>query len=110
MDRKKELTDKKKKNTRFVVVALFLCLAVAFFVSPFASSSPDGLEKAAEKLGFLHLGEVLVWGHSLMPDYSIPWLGEGPISGMIAGLVGTLVIFGLGWGIGAILKKRKSSD
>jgi hypothetical protein len=99
--------DKKKKNTRFIIIALFICLVIAFLVSPFASSSPDGLEKAAEKLGFLHLGKVLVWGHSLMPDYSIPFLGERPLSGMIAGLVGTLVIFGLGWGVGAILKKKQ---
>ena len=99
--------DKKKKNTRFVVVALFICLAVAFFLSPFASSNPDGLEKAAEKLGFLHLGEVLIWGHSLMPDYSIPFLGEARLSGMVAGLIGTLLLFGLGWCVGTILKKRK---
>jgi cobalt/nickel transport protein len=98
-----------KKNTRFIVVALFVCLVIGFLLSAFASSSPDGLEKAAEKLGFLGLGEALVWGHSLMPDYSISFLGDRPISGMIAGLVGTLVIFGLGWGLGAVLKRGKSS-
>jgi hypothetical protein len=100
----------KKNNTLFIVVALFICVVIAFLLSPFASSSPDGLEKAAEKLGFLHLGEVLVWGHSLMPDYTIPVLGDRPVSGMIAGVVGTLVIFGLGWGVGAVLKRRKSSN
>jgi cobalt/nickel transport protein len=100
--------DKKKKNTTFVIVALFVCLIIAFFVSPFASSSPDGLEKAAERLGFLGLGEVTVWAHSLMPDYSVPVLGEGAISGMVAGVVGTLILFGLGWGVGAVLKKKKS--
>ena len=107
---KKNATGAKKNNTGFIVVALGICLVIAFFLSPFASSSPDGLEKAAEKLGFLHLGEVLAWGHSLMPDYTIPLLGERPISGMAAGLVGTLVLFGLGWGVGAVLKRRKSSN
>jgi hypothetical protein len=101
--------DKKKNNTRFIFISLLICLIIAFFLSPFASSNPDGLEKAAEILGFLHLGEVLVWGHSVMPDYSIPFLGERPISGMIAGILGTLVLFGLGWGVGAVLKKKKSS-
>ncbi len=101
--------DKKKSNRRFIVIALLACLVIAFFLSPLASSSPDGLEKAAEKLGFLHLGEVLVWGHSLMPDYSIPFLGERSVSGMIAGLLGTLAVFGLGWGVGFALKRRKQT-
>lgn len=99
--------DKKKKNARFIVIALFICLVIAFIVSPLASSSPDGLEKAAEALGFLHLGEVSVWVYSLLPDYSVPFLGETKLSGMIAGVIGTLLLFGLGWGVGAILKKRK---
>lgn len=105
---KKDKTKTAKKNTGFIVGALAVCLMIAFFLSPFASSSPDGLEKAAEILGFLHLGELLVWGHSLMPDYAVPILGERPISGMMAGLIGTLVLFGLGWGVGAVLKKRES--
>jgi cobalt/nickel transport protein len=102
--------DKKKKNTWFIIVALLVCLLIAFLLSPFASSSPDGLEKAAEKLGLLHLGEASVWMHSFMPDYSIPFLGETKLSGMVAGLIGTLLIFGLGWGIGMILARRKRSD
>ena len=99
--------DKNKRNRRFVTAALFVCLAVAFFLSPFASSNPDGLEKAAERLGFLNLGEVPAWGRSLMPDYAVPFLGETTLSGMVAGLVGTMLLFGLGWGVGVILRKRK---
>jgi hypothetical protein len=102
--------DKKKKNAWFIVIALFICLVIAFIVSPLASSSPDGLEKAAERLGFLHLGEFSVWVHSLMPDYSVPFLGETSLSGMIAGVIGTLLLFGLGWGVGLVLKRRKPSD
>jgi cobalt/nickel transport protein len=102
MDKKK-----KKNNTWFYVVALLICLVVAFFLSPFASSSPDGLEKAAERLGFLDLGEASVWVHSIMPDYAVPFLGEGNLSGMAAGLVGTIILFFLGWGMGAVLKKKK---
>ncbi len=99
--------DEKKKNIRFVVIALFVCLAVAFFLSPFASPNPDGLEKAAEKLGFAHLGEASVWAHSLMPDYRVLFLGGTRGSGMVAGLIGTLLVFALGWGVGAILKRKK---
>ncbi len=102
--------DKKKQNTSFIIAALFICLVIAFILSPFASSGPDGLEKAAEKLGFLHLGELSVWAHSLMPDYSIPLLGERPLSGMIAGLLGTLLLFGLGWGVGMVLRRRKPPE
>ena len=100
----------KKTNKGFIIAALAICLVIAFFLSPFASSSPDGLEKAAEELGFLDLGEALVWGHSIMPDYSIPFLGDGPISGMVSGVIGTLILFGLGWGVGTVLKRRKASE
>jgi cobalt/nickel transport protein len=102
--------DKKKKNTVFIVIALFICLAIAFFLSPFASSNPDGLEKAAEKLGFLDLGEISTWGHAPMADYAIPFFGESRFSGMAAGLLGTLLVFGLGWGAGAILKRKKKGS
>ncbi len=43
---------KRKALWLFVVGGLLVALALAFFVSPYASSSPDGLNKVAEDKGF----------------------------------------------------------
>ncbi len=100
------MVDKKKKN---VIVVLFLVsLAMAFFISPFASSNLDGLEKVAEKLGFIESGEEAVWETSPMPDYSV--YGDSRLSGMVAGIIGTLILFGLGVGTGTMLKRTSRND
>ena len=48
----------------FIVAGLIVSIFLAFFISPFASQSPDGLEKVAEKQDFLKLGDTLVWKYS----------------------------------------------
>jgi hypothetical protein len=105
MARKKKTTEKRPKAA-FIIAALLVAILIAFLVSPFASSHPDGLEWAAEKLGFIDLGELAVWEKSPMPDYTM--FGDSTISGMLAGLLGTVIIFGIGWAMGAVLKKGKA--
>ena len=42
---------------RIVVIAgLLIAFVLAIVLSPFASSSPDGLEKVGEDKGFIHGG------------------------------------------------------
>ena len=105
MVKKKKTTEKRPKAV-FIVVGLLVSLLIAFSLSPFASSHPDGLEWVAEKLGFLDLGELTVWKKSPMPDYML--FGDTTVSGMIAGLLGTVIIFGIGWAMGVVLKKGKA--
>ncbi|MBN1572879.1 MAG: PDGLE domain-containing protein [Deltaproteobacteria bacterium] len=88
-----------------IVVLFIIAIVLAFLLSPMASGHPDGLEKVAELLGFIDLGEGAVWNSSPMPDYTL--FGDSVVSGMLAGLVGTVVMFGLGFGLAALLKKKK---
>lgn len=99
------MADKKKMTV--IVVLFIIAIILAFLLSPLASGNPDGLEKVAELLGFIDLGEEAVWNGSPMPDYTI--FGDSTVSGMLAGLVGTIVMFGLGFGLAALLKKSKSA-
>jgi cobalt/nickel transport system permease protein len=62
-------------------------------ISPFASADPDGLERVAEDLGFIEHG--LDAPYQIIPDYSMPFLGEGAISTIAAGLIGVLVCIAL---------------
>ena len=88
-----------------------LALIIAFFLSPLASPLPDGLERVAENLGFLKKAEgpgVLVWEKSPLPDYRLPGVQDERWATGLAGLVGTLAITAIAWGLARLLKKRGS--
>ncbi|MFZ5820540.1 MAG: energy-coupling factor ABC transporter permease [Chloroflexota bacterium] len=77
---------------------------LAVLLSPLASASPDGLERVAEDMGFLELGQSAPY--EILPDYTIPFLGETALSTIVAGAVGALVLLGLMAVIGQSLRKR----
>ena len=84
-----------------IVVSLF-----AVLLSPLASASPDGLERVAEDMGFLHLGQSA--SYQVLPDYTVPFLGETALSTIVAGVVGALVVLGLMIVIGQSLRRKTS--
>lgn len=100
-----------KREMTFILIALLLALAMAAILSPWASSFPDGLEKVAEQMGFLHRAEGKpAWEHSPMPDYAVPGVQSEALSTGLAGLLGTLMVFGiasiLGWGLIRLRHRR----
>jgi cobalt/nickel transport protein len=93
----------------FILVGLLVSLLIAIFVSPFASPSPDGLEKVAEIKGFLQKGEEWVlWKLSLMPDYSIPGIKKEGVATGLSGFIGTLIVFGVGYGVARLIRSKRS--
>ncbi len=88
---------------------ILVSLALAAFASPFASSSPDGLEKVAEDQGFLALAEeaTALWQHSPWPDYAIPTIASEGISTALAGISGTILTFGLSLLLAALFMRTK---
>lgn len=91
-----------------IIIGLVAALFLAGIISLFASSFPDGLEKVAEKLGFIEKGEAEPVISSPIPDYVLPGLKNEKLATSIAGIVGTLVVFGIGYGVAALIKFRKS--
>ena len=85
-------------------IILFVAVAMAVFIAPFASQSPDGLEKVAEDKGFLERGETPVLGAPL-PDYSIPGIKNEKLSTALSGVVGVVIIFGAVSFLGRIFNK-----
>ena len=73
----------------WIVAGVIISLLVVF-ISPLASSNPDGLERVAEDIGFLEKG--LSSTYKVLPDYTIPFLGETGLSTILAGIVGALVL------------------
>lgn len=89
----------------FLAFGLVIALGLAVFVSPYACSWPDGLDKVAEKFGFAgHAASLIkMW----IPDYKMPGISAEGIATAIAGALGTLVMFGLAWGVGRILVRSE---
>ena len=79
---------------------------LAVLISPLASGNPDGLEKVASDLGFL--GSGLDAPYQILPDYSIPFLGDTALSTIMAGVVGATVLIGLVVLLGRNLRRQKS--
>ena len=79
---------------------------LAVLISPLASANPDGLERVAEDMGFLALGQDAPF--QILPDYTVPFLGETALSTVVAGAVGALVLLGLMIVIGGLLKRKKA--
>jgi hypothetical protein len=99
-----------KRNTRFLLAGLGLSVLIAFFLSPLASSLPDGLEKVLGKL--LPQGEVEEGtppASAPLPDYTVPGVKNEWVSTALAGLVGTIVVFALALLMAKALSRKKIS-
>jgi cobalt/nickel transport system permease protein len=99
-----ELTDKKGRGW---VISGILASLVVIILSPLASGNPDGLERVAQDLGFLNLG--IESPYKILPDYTIPFLGDSAFSTVLAGLVGVVVLAGVIILVGRNMK-RKSGE
>ena len=87
-----------------------VAVALAIAVSPFASSSPDGLERVADDSGFLDKGMLApVQEGSPVPDYAFPGVEDSGVATGLAGFVGTLATFAIAYGIGFALRRVRGA-
>jgi cobalt/nickel transport system permease protein len=84
-----EKSDSIKGGRGWVVPGVLISLAVVL-LSPLASADPDGLERVATDLGFIEAGQPAPY--SIIPDYTVPFLGETPLSTIVAGVIGMVVV------------------
>lgn len=86
-----------------VVVILLVLL-----ISPFASSFPDGLEWVAQQQGFINAAKAAPV--ELLPDYTLPVLGDTAVSTITAGFIGALLVGLLVFGFAKMLKTTTNLD
>ncbi len=84
------------------VAGLLLAVAVALF-SPLASPHPDGLERVAEDRGFIDRAQDAPY--QVVPDYLFPGIQNEAVATIVAGIAGTLLVFGLGFGLARVLRR-----
>ena len=95
-ERSDENTTKVSFYGLFIILILLLSL-----VTPFASSSPDGLESVAEEFGFTQTDGVVL----LLDDYVISAVNNDFISTVLSALLGVTVLAIM---FNLIISKRKS--
>jgi hypothetical protein len=93
----------------FVALALSVAIGLAFFLSPYASSSPDGLNRVAGDKGFgggarLHA----IQKDSPIPGYAFPGIDDEKLAKGVAGFVGTLGVFALGYGVALTVRRTRA--
>ena len=99
-----------KKMGIFILMGLLVSLLLAGLLSPWASSSPDGLEKVAEDKGFMDKAEVqAAWTMAPIPDYAVSKVKSEAAAVGLAGLIGTLLVFATGMVAGRIMAAKKKA-
>jgi len=94
-----------KANVKlFVAAGLLVGLALVLLVSPFASSSPDGLEKVAAEEGFDGSAREHDTGDSPLADYGVDGVDDERVGTGLAGVIGVLLTFGIGLGLFAVVR------
>ena len=89
---------------------LLITLGLALFISPLASTWPDGLDRAAQSLGFHHLESTTRPLPAPAPDYKIPGLPSGPLATSLTAALGSLLVFTLSYLLAHSLTRQTKSN
>jgi hypothetical protein len=91
----------------FTVLALSLAIGLATAVSPFASPSPDGLERVARDEAFLRQrAPHPIQQDSPIAGYAFPGVGNERVARGLAGFAGSLGVLALGYGVAVAIRRR----
>lgn len=82
-------------------------IAIALvMLAPFASGSPDGLERVAEDSGFM--SAAVSAPYSIISDYQLPGVQNEAVATALAGVVGVTVVYLLVVGCAYLLHRRRA--
>ncbi|HEV7759880.1 MAG TPA: PDGLE domain-containing protein [Acidimicrobiales bacterium] len=95
------------KLTVFIGLGLAVAFALAFFVSPEASSKPDGLNKVAIDQGFSDQEKAHATEDSPLAGYGVEGVDDDRLSTGLAGIVGVAVTFAIGGGMFLVLRRAQ---
>ena len=94
-------------NRRFIIVGAIVSLFLAAFLSFYASSNPDGLEKVGESIGFIETAKDSAVADSPLANYGVEGVEDARISGALAGVIGLAVTAAVSYGVFALVKRKQ---
>ncbi|MFD6891067.1 energy-coupling factor ABC transporter permease [Streptomyces sp. NPDC059957] len=92
------------------ITGLVAALALAGFVSFYASSSPDGLEKVAADNGIGQKVTEHAAADSPLADYGVKDVSDARLSGGLAGIIGVGATVVVGTGVFWTVRRRRAAD
>lgn len=78
------------KNKTFLISGFLISLFLAGVISFYASSSPDGLEKVAEDIGFIESAQEHSNADGVLADYGVKGVDNDRASVGLAGVIGVI--------------------
>jgi hypothetical protein len=88
----------------FVAIVVAVAIGLATAVAPFASTSPDGLNRVAKDEGFAHAERGR---DAPAAGYAFPGIHDQRLAKGTAGFSGTLVVLVAGYGLVAVAGRRR---
>ena len=98
------------KNKNFLLAGLLASLLLAGVASFYASSSPDGLEKVAEDIGFIDSAKDHANSDTTLANYGVKGIENERLSGGLAGLIGVVATGAISGGLFLLLRRKKPKN
>ena len=99
-----------KNDKKLLIVGFAVSLFIAGFASYYASSSPDGLEKVAEDIGFIETAKENTNADTTLADYGVKGVDNERLSTGTAGVIGVLATAGVSTGLFLVLRRRSGTE
>ena len=97
------------KNKSLLIGGLIIALIIGV-LSPFiASTNPDGLDASAEHLNPGVLVNPGYW-HAPFDNYQVSQLGDGPLAGIVALVIGVLIALGFVGVVTLLIRRRDNIE
>ena len=88
-------------------VAGYIIAVALTLLAPFASGSPDGLERVAEDAGFL--SRALDAPYAIIADYQLPGIANEAVATILAGVIGVTIVYTLVAGGAYLVHRRRAA-
>jgi cobalt/nickel transport protein len=99
-----------KNDKKLLIAGFAVSLFIAGFASYYASSSPDGLEKVAEDIGFIETSKENTNADTTLADYGVKGVDNERLSTGTAGVIGVLATAGVSTGLFLVLRRRSGAE
>jgi cobalt/nickel transport system permease protein len=93
-------------NTQPILIGGAIFTLALAILSPLASAHPDGLEWVAENNGFLSAARDSVY--QIIPDYVLPGIQNEGMATILAGIIGSILVFFIAFFTARTRKQRRS--
>jgi cobalt/nickel transport protein len=97
-------------NRKFIFVGLLISALLAGGASFYASSSPDGLEKVAEEIGFIDTAKESTNANTALADYGVKGVENERLSVGVAGLIGVVATGAVSGGLFLLIRRKKPTN